>query len=178
VRLSGDAESGTGGGTLDMSEESKVALAISAGGNFGRAPDNRRPRGYDLRGPQRLPLQGRAPHQRRREFRPLITVDRGDTSEVSGGGVLGDLQRPWRCPVGVFEVSGSVFWRRVHLLRASPRRLSYRRAGPLVPQSSPAPRLPNRPCHSVPLVPLDPMQAEPVHSLPSWVGIESGTIAP
>src|SRR4029453_16945065 len=26
--------------------ESKVALAISAGGNFGRAPDNRRPRGY------------------------------------------------------------------------------------------------------------------------------------
>lgn len=37
----------------------KVALAISAGGNFGR---------------------------------PLITVDRGDTS---GGGVLGDLQRPW-----------------------------------------------------------------------------------
>jgi hypothetical protein len=45
----------------------KVALAIGAGGNFGR---------------------------------PLITVDRGDTSEVSGGGVLGDLQRPWRCPVG------------------------------------------------------------------------------
>src|SRR6478609_4360530 len=30
--------------------------------------------------------QGRARHQRRREFRsgPLITVDRGDTSEVSG----------------------------------------------------------------------------------------------
>ena len=38
---------------------SKAALAINAGGNFGRAPDNRRPRGYDLRGPQRLPLQGR-----------------------------------------------------------------------------------------------------------------------
>jgi hypothetical protein len=28
------------------------------------------------------------------------------------------------------------------------------------------------------LVVVDPMQAEPVHSLPSWVGIESGTIAP
>jgi hypothetical protein len=35
---------------------------------------------------------------------------------------------------GVFEVSGSVFWRRVHFLRASPRRLSYRPAalGPAI----------------------------------------------
>jgi hypothetical protein len=32
--------------------------------------------------------------------RPLITVDRGDTSLVYGADVLGDLQRPWRCPVG------------------------------------------------------------------------------
>jgi hypothetical protein len=37
--------------------------------------------------------------QRWRNFgRPLITVDRGDTSGVSSGRVLGDLQRPWRCP--------------------------------------------------------------------------------
>jgi hypothetical protein len=48
-----------------MAIRSKVALVISAGGNFGRAPDNRRPRGY---------LGG-------------VRWD-----------VLGDLQRPWRCP--------------------------------------------------------------------------------
>jgi hypothetical protein len=126
---------------------SKVALAISAGGNFGRAPDNRRPRGYDLRGPQRLPLQGRARHQRRREFRsaPDNRRPRGYLGSVRWG-------CPWRSPK-TLAVSGGVgrsFWRRVHLLRASPRRLSYRRAGPLVPQSSPASRLPIGraiPCH-------------------------------
>ena len=61
---------------------------------------------------------------------------------------------PWRSPK-TLAVSGGVslrcqgrsFWRRVHFLRASPRRLSYRRAGPLVPQSSPASWLANRPCH-------------------------------
>jgi hypothetical protein len=93
----------------------KVALAIGAGGNFGR---------------------------------PLITVDRRDTSEVSGGGVLGDSKDLGGVRWGVLEVSGvGSFWRRGHLLRASPRRLSYRRAGPLVPQSSPASWLANRPCH-------------------------------
>jgi hypothetical protein len=63
---------------------------------------------------------------------------------------------PWRSPK-TLAVSGGVgrsFWRRVHLLRASPRRVSYRRAGHLVPQSSPASWLANRPCHSVPSVPL------------------------
>jgi len=102
-----------------MSEESKVALAISAGGNFGRAPDNLRPRGY--LGGVRWGCPWRSPK----------------TLAVSGGVSL-------RC-------QGSIFWRRVHFLRASPRWLSYRRAGHLVPQSSPASWLANRPCHSVPL---------------------------
>jgi hypothetical protein len=123
VGLPGDAESGTGGGTLDMSEESKVALAISAGGDFGRAPDNRRPRGYLRWG------------------------------------------CPWRSPK-TLAVSGGVgrsFWRRVHLLRASPRRVSYpapvpwsrnhrRRHGFRIGRA-----IPCHSCHSVPLRAIVPL---------------------
>jgi hypothetical protein len=93
-----------------MAIRSKVALAISAGGNFGRAPDNRRPRGYDLRGHNGFRFKVALVVSVGGNFgRPLITVDRGDTSEVSLG-VLWGLKRPWRCPAcGVLGVGAPVF---------------------------------------------------------------------
>jgi hypothetical protein len=138
-----------------MAIRSKVALAISAGGNFGRAPDNRRPRGYDLRGPQRLPLQGRARHQRRREFRSAPDNRRPR-------GYLGGVR--WGCPCRspkTLAVSGGVSLRcqgrsfGVACIFCARAREGFPIAPPhLVPQSSPASWLANRPYHSVPPVPL------------------------